>query len=60
MEGSTTTLATVISNIGTVFDGMLDWGGSVVTFIQANPLLLVGMVTSFSFVVVALIKRLLP
>lgn len=60
MEGSTTTLATVISNIGTVFEGLMDWGGSVVTFIQANPLLLVGVVTSFGFVAVALIKRLLP
>lgn len=59
MEGSTT-LATVISNIGTVFEGLMDWGGSVVTFIQANPLLLVGVVTSFGFVAVALIKRLLP
>lgn len=60
MEGSSTTLATVISNIGTVFEGLMDWGGSVVTFIQANPLLLVGVVTSFGFVAVALIKRLLP
>lgn len=60
MEGSSATLATVISNIGTVFEGLMDWGGSVVTFIQANPLLLVGVVTSFGFVAVALIKRLLP
>lgn len=60
MEGSSTTLATVISNIGTVFEGLMDWGGSVVTFIQANPLLLVGVVTSFGFVAVALVKRLLP
>lgn len=56
----TTSLSTVITNIGTVFTGLVGWGGDIVTFIQANPLLLVGTVAGFAFTAVALVKRLLP
>lgn len=59
-SGASVTLATVITNIGSVFEGMIGWMGSLLSFIQSNPLILIGFVISFGFVVVALIKRLLP
>lgn len=58
MEASA--LSGVITNIGTVFTGMVGWGGDIVTFIQSNALLLVGTVSGFAFTAVALVKRLLP
>ncbi len=58
MEASA--LSTAITNIGTVFTGLVGWGGEVVTFITSNPLLLVGAVATFAFTAVALVKRLLP
>lgn len=56
----TSTLATTITNIGTVFSGVMDWGGTVVTFIESHPIMLVGVCAGFAFTAVALVKRLLP
>lgn len=59
MEGATS-MSTVITNIGSVFTGMIGWMGSLVTFIQDNPIILIGFVIGFSFAAVALLKRLMP
>lgn len=61
MEGATAvTLASVLTDIGSVFTALTGWGGSVISFITANPLLLVGSLTGLAFGVIFGVKRLLP
>ena len=60
MEGATTmTMATLITTIGTVFEGVLGWAGTVGNTIAGNPLLLFGVVLSFVGVGVGLFRRML-
>lgn len=61
MEGSASTgLAGVISNVTTVMGGLTEWGGKILSFMTANPLLLIGAVGGVAFLGVKLVKRLLP
>lgn len=53
------TLASVVSNIGTVFTAAIGWVGTVADTITAKPLLLFGVVVGFVGIGVGLFKRLL-
>ena len=57
MEG-TTTLATVLSNIGSVFTSLIGYVGSVCETIVQQPLLLIGFCIPFAFAIVKFVKRL--
>lgn len=61
MEGATSTgLAGVIGDITTVMGGLTTWGGKIIEFMTANPLLLIGAIGGVAFLGVKLVKRLLP
>lgn len=60
MEGATTGLSGVISDITTVMGGLTSWGGKIIDFMTANPLLLIGAIGGVAFLGVKLVKRLLP
>lgn len=60
MEGASTGLAGVISDITTVMGGLTSWGGKIIDFMTANPLLLIGAIGGVAFLGVKLVKRLLP
>jgi len=53
-----TTLATILENIGTVFTSFVGYVGSVCETIVQNPLLLVGFCIPFVFAIISLVKRL--
>ena len=57
MEGATT-LATVLSNIGSVFTSLIGYVGSVCETIVQQPLLLIGFCIPFAFAIVHFVKRL--
>lgn len=58
MEGATTTLTTVLSNIGSVFTSLIGYVGSVCETIVQQPLLLIGFCIPFAFAIVHFVKRL--
>ena len=58
MEGATTTLATVLSNIGSVFTSLIGYVGSVCETIVQQPLLLIGFCIPFAFAILHFVKRL--
>lgn len=58
MKEATTTLATYLANIGTVFTSLTGWVGDIVSVIMDNPVLLVGCTIGFSFTAVRLFKSL--
>lgn len=61
MEGSASTgLAGVIGDVTTVMGGLTTWGGKIIEFMTANPLLLIAAVGGVAFMGVKLVKRLLP
>lgn len=61
MEGAASTgLAGVISDITTVMGGLTTWGGKIIEFMTANPLLLIGAIGGVAFLGVKLVKRLMP
>lgn len=53
------TMETVISTIGTVFNGALGWASTVADTVTGTPLLLFGVVLGFIGIGVGLFKRLL-
>lgn len=58
MEGTTTTLATVLTDIGSVFTSLIGYVGKVCETIVQNPLLLIGFCIPFAFAIVHFVKRL--
>lgn len=58
-DTATVTLATILSNIGSVFTSAMEWAAAVGTAVTGNPLLLVGVVMGFVGVGVGLFRRLL-
>lgn len=61
MEGTAAamTMATVISTVGDVFEGVLGWAGTIGSTITGTPLLLFSVVLGFVGVGVGMFKRLL-
>lgn len=58
-EAAANTMATLISNVGTVFDAVLGWAGTVGETIVGTPILLFGVVLGFVGVGVGLFRRML-
>lgn len=46
MESAAVTLASILTDISSVVTSALQWAGSVVTFIAANPLIMVFVIMS--------------
>lgn len=61
MEAGTVamTMETIISTIGTIFNGALGWASTVADTVTGNPLLLFGVILGFIGIGVGLFKRLL-
>lgn len=59
MEATTMTMATLITTIGSVFEGVLGWAGTVGNTVVSTPLLLFGVTLGFIGVGVGLFKRML-
>lgn len=60
MDGAATmTMQTLITTVGSVFEGVLGWAGTVGSTIVETPLLLFGVVLGFIGVGVGLFKRML-
>ena len=55
MEGIT--LASVLTDIGTVFESLTGYVGDVCEIIVGNPLLLLGFSIPFAFAIVKFVKR---
>ena len=51
------TLATVLTDIGSVFTSFTGYISDICDVIVSNPLLLVGFATSFVFVIIGLVRR---
>lgn len=58
-ETTTTTMATIITAIGDIFEAGMDWAATVGTTVVGNPLLLFGVTIGFVGLGVGLFKRLL-
>ena len=56
MEGNTT-LASVLTDIGSVFESLTGYVGDVCEIIIGNPLLLLGVAIPFAFAIVKFVKR---
>lgn len=52
------TLASVLTDIGSVFTSMIGYVGSICELIVGQPLLLVGFCIPFAFSIVSFVKRL--
>lgn len=52
------TLASVLSDVGTVFQSLIGYVGSICETIVSNPLLLIGFCIPFAFAIVSFVKRL--
>lgn len=52
------TLASVLSDVGTVFQSLIGYVGSICETIVGNPLLLIGFCIPFAFAIVSFVKRL--
>ena len=60
MEGAATmTMGTLITTVGSVFEGVLGWAGTVGSTVVNTPLLLFGVTLGFIGVGVGLFKRML-
>jgi len=55
MEGNT--LASVLANIGTVFESLIGYVADVCETIVGNPILLLGFTIPFAFAIVKFVKR---
>ena len=53
-----TTLSTVLTDIGSVFESLVGYVGDVCETIVASPLLLIGFCIPFAFAIVTFVKRL--
>ena len=51
------TLASVLTDIGSVFTALTGYVGDVCEIIVSNPLLLVGFSIPFAFAIVSFVKR---
>lgn len=51
------TLATALTDIGSVFTSMIGYVGSVCETIVGNPLLLIGFCIPFAFAIVHFVKK---
>lgn len=58
-EGSTTTLATILTAIGDVVTSAIGWMGDFVDFIVANPLVMIFIIVAFVGLAVGLLRRLI-
>ena len=56
---TTYTLATLLTDIGSVFSTAITWVGEVAEVIVSNPLLLIGCIIGFVGLGVGLFKRLM-
>ena len=52
------TLATVLSDVGSVFTALIGYVGDICETIIGNPLLLLGFTIPFAFAIVSFVKRL--
>lgn len=52
------TLATVLSDVGSVFTALIGYVGDICETIVGNPLLLLGFTIPFAFAIVSFVKRL--
>lgn len=53
------TLATLLTNIGSIFTAMMGWVGDVLDVIAEQPILLLFVVGTFALVAVGVVRRLL-
>ncbi len=51
------TLASVLTDVGSVFTSMIGYVGSVCQAIVGNPLLLIGFCIPFAFAIVHFVKK---
>lgn len=59
MEGSTATVSTILTNVGTVVTQAMTWAGNVVTFIGDNPLVMVFVSLPLVGLGIGMVKRLI-
>lgn len=57
MEGTTSTVSSVMDNLTGIFTGLMDMAGDVVTFIGENPLCLVPIGIFVAGAAIGLFKR---
>ena len=53
------TLSAILADITTIVTSSVSWGGSIVTFITENPIILIGFLFSFVGYGVHLVKMLI-
>lgn len=53
------TLASILSDIGTILTSMFGWISNVFTAITANPILFIMVVGTFGLVCIGIVRRLL-
>lgn len=58
-ETTTMTLASLLSDVTTIFTSMMSWVSDVFTVIAANPILLLFVVGSFALIAIGIVQRLL-
>lgn len=60
MEGTVAvTLSTILTDIGTIVTQALTWASSVVTFIQANPIVMVFVLIPLVGLGIGMVKRMI-
>lgn len=56
---STVTIATILTDIGSIVTQALTWAGSVVTFIQANPIIMVFVLIPLVGLGIGMVRRMI-
>lgn len=59
MEPAATTLATILTDIGSIVTQALSWAGDVVDFIVANPLIFVFCAVALVGLGIGMVKRMI-
>lgn len=59
MEGAAVTLATILSDVSSVVTQALTWAGSVVTFIQSNPIVMIFVLVPLVGLGIGMVKRMI-
>lgn len=57
MEGTALTLASLITDVGSVLTGLVGWMGSIITFITGQPLVMIFVLLTICITAFAAVSR---
>lgn len=59
MEGTAVTLASILTDVGTIVTNALGWAGNVVDFVVDNPIVMVFVIVPLVGLGIGMVKRMI-